>query len=44
MWFSPEIKIDKAKKLINFEATYSIEKGYLEYIKWYKNFWRDVNK
>tara|TARA_B110000003_G_C16613006_1_gene520173 strand:+ start:782 stop:1786 length:1005 start_codon:yes stop_codon:yes gene_type:complete len=44
--FMPErgtLKIEKAKKLINFKAEYSIEKGYLEYIKWYKSFWKNLN-
>ena len=44
--FMPErgtLKINKAKKLINFTAEYSIEAGYLEYIKWYKNFWKNLN-
>ncbi len=45
--FMPErgtLKIDKAKKLIDFKAENSIEKGYLEYIKWYKGFWSNINK
>ncbi len=39
--FMPErgtLKIDKAKKLIGYEPTFSIEKGYIQYINWYKKF------
>ena len=43
--FMPErgtLKNDKAKKLLNFEAKNPIEKGYVEYISWYKKFWKDA--
>ena len=33
------LNIDKAKKLIGYNPINSLEKGYLKYIKWYKNFW-----
>lgn len=40
--FMPErgtLKNNKAKKLIGFHPTYSIEEGYPRYIAWYKQFW-----
>ena len=44
--FMPErgtLKIEKAKNLLDFKAYHSIESGYKEYIKWYKNFWSKIN-
>lgn len=41
--FMPErgtLNIDKAKKLIQYNPKFSIETGYLNYIKWYKDFWK----
>ncbi len=32
------LSVDKAKKLINYNSKWSLEKGYPEYINWYKNF------
>lgn len=32
----------KARKLLNFQPKFSIEDGYLNYIKWYKNFWKSI--
>ena len=34
------LSIAKAKKLLGYKPTWSLEKGYPEYIKWYKNFYR----
>ncbi len=34
------LSTDKAKKLINFEPVWPIEKGYVEYIKWYKEIFK----
>lgn len=31
------LSIEKAKRLIGYKPTYSLEKGYLEYIRWYKD-------
>lgn len=31
--------VDKAKDLIGYKPSYPIEKGYVEYIDWYKSFW-----
>lgn len=31
------LNIDKARSLIGYDPQYSLEKGYLEYIHWYKN-------
>ena len=44
--FMPErgtLKTDKAKELLNFVSKNSIEVGYMKYISWYKNFWKDLN-
>ncbi len=43
--FMPErgtLKINKAKRLLNFSSKNSIEVGYLKYIAWYKNFWKEI--
>lgn len=34
------LDISKAKKLLGYEPQYSIELGYLNYINWYKKFWK----
>tara|TARA_B110000003_G_C16649950_1_gene533741 strand:+ start:3397 stop:4401 length:1005 start_codon:yes stop_codon:yes gene_type:complete len=34
----------KAKKLINYEPAYPIDKGYKQYIKWYKDFYNSFLK
>ena len=44
--FMPErgtLKMNKAKRLLNFKANYPIESGYLKYISWYKDFWKKVH-
>lgn len=44
--FMPErgtLNIDKAKKLINYSPQFNLEKGYIRYIHWYKNFWQNLN-
>lgn len=33
---------DKAKDILGFHPSYSIEKGYPLYISWYKNFWNEL--
>ena len=33
------LNIDKARKLLNYNPKYPIDKGYPKYIKWYKEFW-----
>jgi len=38
------LSIDKAKTLLGYEPQFSIERGYLEYINWYKDFWNNHNK
>ena len=35
---------DKAKTILGFNPKYSIEEGYIKYISWYKNFWKNINK
>jgi len=40
--FMPErgtLNNNKAKDLIDYKPQFSLEEGYLRYIKWYKNFW-----
>ncbi len=38
------LSIDKAKKLINYQPTWILEKGYKEYINWYKNIFLSQSK
>ncbi len=43
--FMPErgtLKTNKAKDMLNFKAEYPIENGYLKYISWYKDFWKNI--
>jgi len=45
--FTPErgtLSVEKAKKLIDYKPSYPIEKGYIEYINWYSNFFKDKFK
>ena len=45
--FSPErgtLDTAKAKKLLNYESKFSIEKGYNLYIDWYKNFYSTLKE
>ena len=45
--FMPErgtLKIDKAKKFLNYKPQFKIEKGYAKYIEWYKDFWEKFQK
>tara|TARA_B100000963_G_scaffold346514_1_gene351801 strand:- start:164 stop:1165 length:1002 start_codon:yes stop_codon:yes gene_type:complete len=45
--FMPErgtLKIDKAKKFLNYKPQFEIEKGYTKYIEWYKDFWDKFQK
>ena len=45
--FMPErgtLKIDKAKKLLDYKPQFEIEKGYTKYIEWYKDFWDKFQK
>jgi nucleoside-diphosphate-sugar epimerase len=42
--FMPErgtLNIDKAKNKLNYNPKDSIETGYIKYIDWYKNFWKN---
>ena len=44
--FMPErgtLNINKAKKLIGYSPKNSIGEGYIKYINWYKNFWKNLN-
>ena len=38
------LSIEKAKKLINYKPTWTLEKGYLEYIGWYKSIFSSLRK
>ena len=43
--FMPErgtLDITKAKNTIGYKPCYSLEKGYLQYISWYKNFYKSI--
>ena len=41
--FMPERgTLNKAKKLLDFKPNFPIEDGYLKYISWYKNFWKNI--
>ena len=45
--FVPErgtLNNDKAKNLLGFVPSYSIETGYLKYISWYKSFWNSIKQ
>ena len=45
--FSPErgtLNISKAKKKISYSPNYNIEKGYREYISWYKSKYSELEK
>ena len=34
--------IDKAKELIGYSPSYPLDKGYVEYINWYKKYWESI--
>lgn len=38
------LKMDKAKSLLNFQPSWSLEKGYPKYISWYKKFTKNIKK
>ena len=43
--FMPErgtLDVSKAKKLLGYKPINPIEKGYVKYISWYKNFWNNL--
>ena len=43
--FMPErgtLNIEKAKKLIKYLPEFSLDLGYIKYINWYKNFWKNL--
>lgn len=44
--FMPErgtLNISKAKSLLNYSPQFPIVSGFLNYINWYKNFWKKIN-
>tara|TARA_Y100000590_G_scaffold390826_2_gene466953 strand:- start:3626 stop:4627 length:1002 start_codon:yes stop_codon:yes gene_type:complete len=43
--FMPErgtLDVTKAKEKIGYDPKHSIETGYIKYINWYKNFWKQI--
>ena len=36
------LSVEKAKKLLNYQPSWSIDKGYVKYIKWYQNYYKNV--
>ncbi len=38
------LKMDKAKSLLNFQPSWSLEEGYPKYISWYKKFTKNIKK
>ena len=38
------LDVDKARKLIGYDPQFPLEKGYVEYINWYKSAWTDLTK
>ena len=37
------LNISKAKSLLNYAPLFPIVSGFLNYINWYKNFWKKIN-
>jgi len=37
------LSVEKAKKLIEYEPQYPLEKGFVKYIEWYKEFFKDYH-
>ncbi len=37
------LSVEKAKKLIGYDPKYPLEKGYADYINWYKEFYSQVS-
>ena len=37
------LSIDRAKKVLKFKPVWPLEKGYVKYIKWFKNIWMKNN-
>ena len=36
------LNVNKAKNLLDYSPEFNLEKGYIKYIKWYKNFWKNL--
>ncbi len=34
------LNVDKAKKLIDYKPSFALDKGYIQYIAWYKNYYK----
>ena len=37
------LSVDKAKNILGFSPKISIDDGYVKYISWYRNFWKEIN-
>ena len=37
------LSVEKAKKLIGYDPQFPLDKGYVDYINWYKEFYREEN-
>ena len=33
------LSIEKAKSMLDYQPQFPLEKGYVDYINWYKSFW-----
>ena len=43
--FMPErgtLNVEKAKKIIDYSPQFKLDDGYIKYIQWYKNFWKNL--
>ena len=43
--FMPErgtLNVNKARKIIDYSPQYKLDDGYIKYIQWYKNFWKNL--
>ena len=43
--FMPErgtLNVEKARKLIDYSPEFNLDVGYIKYIQWYKNFWKNL--
>ena len=38
------LSVKKAKNLLKFSPKFSIDQGYLKYISWYRDFWKNINE
>jgi len=36
------LSVDKARRLLGYHPQYSLERGFVEYIEWYRSIWREI--